>query len=455
MILKAESVKIFSNLIWCLMYIFTALLLANSHAEESLPSIPFESYKLENGLNVILSPDRSTPSVQVNIWYGVGSKDEVQGLSGFAHLFEHLMFQGSQHYDQEYFHALEEIGASVNGTTSFDRTNYYEGIPAHQLPLALWIESDRMGWLLPALTEEKLKNQKDVVRNERRQRNEVQPFGEVFTWLFENLYPEGHPYHIPTIGTHEDIENASMDDVKAFFEKWYVPSNASLVVCGDFEVQSAKELIEQYFGEIPAGENPQPLRSYSFQKLEENKIVTKESRVPFSKVWLAWPTPPLYAQGDAELDIVSTLLSDGKDSLLYKNLVKTGITKEIEAFQYSAQLQGQYIIEATPAPGHTTEEVVARIEQSLKELTVLEADVSTAKNAWEVRFYQGLESIAQKANILNSYYTMTGDPGYIQQDLQRYRNVNVSGINQALSEYIIDKPHLILHVHPAPKETPQ
>jgi zinc protease len=353
--------------------------MAPLYAEAPSPSIPFESYKLENGLHVILSEDKSIPFVQVNLWYNVGSKDETPGLSGFAHLFEHLMFQGSEHYDQEYFAALEEIGAKVNGTTSFDRTNYFEGVPAEHLPLALWIESDRMGWLLPALTQEKLTNQQEVVRNERRQRYEVTPFGEVWVWLFENLYPEGHPYHIPTIGTHEDIENANLDDVKAFFEKWYVPSNASLVVCGDFDTQQTKELIEEYFGEVPSGSPVKPLRSMPFQKLEQSKEITKEDKVPFSKVWLAWPTPAVYKTGDAELDILSTLLTDGKDSTLYQSLIETGLAKDVQAFQYSTVLQGQYIIEITPASGHTTDEVVARIDKSLSEFSAEQSKVQMAK----------------------------------------------------------------------------
>ena len=424
-------------------------------AEESVPSIPFETYKLNNGLNVILSEDKSVPFVQVNIWYNVGSKDETKGLSGFAHLFEHLMFQGSEHYDQEYFAALEEIGASVNGTTSFDRTNYFEGVPAEQLPLALWIESDRMGWLLPALTEEKLTNQQEVVRNERRQRYEVTPFGEVWVWLFENLYPEGHPYNIPTIGTHEDIENAQMSDVKAFFEKWYVPSNASLVVCGDFESQEAKVLIEKYFGEVPAGEPVSPLRAMEFQTLSESKNVVKESNVPFSKVWVAWPTPALYQHGDAELDILSTLLTDGKDSLLYRSLIETGLAKDVQAFQYSTVLQSQYFIEITPVGQHSTDELVAKLDESLNAFDAEESVVQMAKNSWETHFYENLESISNKADMLNGYYINAGDPGFISQDIERYQNVSAQSIQETFSQYILNQNRVVLHVHPAKKESEQ
>ena len=420
---------------------------------EPLPSIPFETYKLNNGLNVILSEDHSIPFVQVNLWYGVGSKDETEGLTGFAHLFEHLMFQGSEHYNMDYFNALEEIGASVNGTTSFDRTNYYEGVPSSQLPLALWIESDRMGWLLPALTEKKLQNQKDVVRNERRQSYEIRPFGRVWMWLFENLYPEGHPYHIPTIGKHEDIENAKMDDVQSFFEKWYQPSNASLVICGDFEPAEAKKLIGMYFEEIPNKSTPTPLMNMESVVLKENKIVHKTDKVPFSKVWIAWLSPKLFAPGDAELDIVSTLLSDGKDSRLYKALVEEKeLAKDVAAYQYSTQLQSQYMIEATVATGHTTDEVIAAIEDVLNSFQAEEEEVQISKYGWETHFYEGLSTISRKADLLNNYYMRTGDAGYIQKDQQRYLNVTAKSINQTFKNVILNQNRVYLHVTPEPKE---
>ncbi|MEC7985789.1 MAG: pitrilysin family protein [Myxococcota bacterium] len=431
-------------------WFFTCLLTAQA---DPLPSIPFETYKLENGLNVILSEDHSIPSVQVNIWYGVGSKDETTGLTGFAHLFEHLMFQGSENYNMDYFNALEEIGASVNGTTSFDRTNYYEGVPSNHLPLALWIESDRMGWLLPALTEEKLQNQKEVVRNERRQSYEIRPFGRVWMWLFENLYPQGHPYHVPTIGKHEDIANAQMDDVTAFFKKWYQPSNASLVICGDFNPSQAKELVQKYFAEIPNNNTPTPLMSMEPVVLKENKIVRKTDKVPYSKVWIAWLSPPLFAPGDAEMDILSTLLSEGKDSRLHKALIEEkGLAKDVAAYQYSTQLQSQYMIEATVATGKTSDEVVSAIEEVLKEFSASEEEVRVAKYNWEARFYQNLTTIARKSDMLNNYYMRTGDAGYIQKDLQRYLDVSADSIDQTFQKVILNSKRVYLHVTPEPKE---
>ena len=418
-------------------------------------SIPYEKYELSNGLDVILSEDHSVPFVQVNLWYDVGSKDEVTGKTGFAHLFEHLMFQGSANHDTEYFAPLQPIGAQINGTTSSDRTNYFEGVPSEYLPLALWLESDRMGYLLPALTDEKLANQQDVVRNERRQRYEIRPYGMIWVWLFENLYPEGHPYHIPTIGKHEDIENANMDDVKDFFKKWYAPNNASLVICGDFDPEEAKALVEQYFGEIPRGDEVQSLTEAS-AVLTEEKIVYKEDPLaPQSKVYVAWLTPPMMKDGDADLDVMSSIFADGKDSPLVQSLVyEKQIAQDVAAFQYSARLQGQYIITATVAEGHTTEEVVEAIDEALTELKangVTAEDVEISKLNWEKRFYEGLQTISRKADVLNSYNTHLGDPGYVQKDLERYLEVTPDSIQSAINTHLHDK-RVVLHINPPSEE---
>ena len=437
------------------MALTSLVLLAGALAEQPAPNIPFEKYELENGLEIILAEDHSVPFVQVNIWYDVGSKDEVEGRTGFAHLFEHLMFQGSANHNTEYFQPLESIGASVNGTTSFDRTNYFEGVPAEYLPLALWLESDRMGWLLPALTEEKLDNQREVVRNERRQRYENTPYGEAWVWIFENLYPDGHPYHVPTIGRHEDLEAATLDDVNAFFEKWYSPNNATLTICGDFDPAEAKLLVEQYFGEIPRGEDVQSVTTAE-ASLTEEVIVHQTDDVPYPKLWVAWISPALYADGDAEMDIISSLLSDGKDSRLYKTLVlDKQIAKDVAAYQYSARLHGQYMIEATPAEGHTTAELLAEIDAvlaELKETGPSDEEISVAVLNWEAGFFDGLQTISSKANMLNSYNTFTGDPGFISQDLERYRSVSRDSVVAALTTWLPADRRVVLHVTPTVEE---
>jgi zinc protease len=414
-------------------------------------SIPYEEYELDNGLHVILSEDHSVPFVWVNIWYRVGSKDETAGLTGFAHLFEHMMFQGSEHADGDYFGPLQAVGARINGTTNFDRTNYFEGVPAEHLPLALFMESDRMGWLLPAMTPERLANQQEVVRNERRQRYDNQPYGKVRLWLNEALYPEGHPYRVPTIGKHEDIENAKMGDVQDFFRKWYLPNNASLAIVGDFDPAEAKALVEKYFGHIARGPQPVPV-THAPASLVEPVAVHYASKVPHHKVWVAWHSPKLYAPGDAELDIVSGLLADGRDSLLYQRLVKEkGIAKDIQAYQASSYLTSTYVIAGTAAAGHTTDELVAEIDTVLAEFLAAPPDaerVQDAKTGWEVLAYGGLQTISNKANQLNSYYTLTGDTGYLSTDLSRYLAVTPDSVHQAAKMYLGVPGRVVLHVHP-------
>lgn len=413
-------------------------------------AIPYEEYDLDNGLHVILSEDHSVPFVQVNLWYRVGAKDEVEGRSGFAHLFEHLMFQGSEHMDGEYFGPLQRIGARINGTTNMDRTNYFEGVPSEQLPLALWLEADRMGFLLPALTQEKLDNQKLVVRNERRQSYENRPYGMTWWWLFENLYPEGHPYHIPTIGKHEDIDAANLEDVKDFFKQWYVPNNASLSIAGDFEPAEAKALVEKYFGDIPSGPQPEPILSVDPVVLDTETVIRKTDDVPHDKVWLAWHSPALYADGDAELDTLSSILTSGKDSRLYRALVEEQkIAQDVSAYQVSMLLGSFYVIEATAVEGQDPDALVAAIDEAiagLKAEGVTEEEVSLAKTNWEASFYRRMLTISSKANQLNQYYVQTGDTGYIGKDLARFMNVSTDGVAAALGG--LGSGRVVLHIGP-------
>jgi len=412
-------------------------------------------YELENGLTVVLAEDHSIPIVQVNVWYHVGSGDEVEGRTGFAHLFEHLMFQGSAHNDQDYFEPLQRIGANANGSTNTDRTNYHEGVPAQYLPLALWAEADRMGWLLPVLSEDRLQNQKDVVRNERRQRYEVPPYGTVWLTLLDNVFPSGHPYHHSTIGSHEDLEAATLEDVRGFFNQWYVPNNASLVVAGDFDHDQAKALIETYFGEIPAGEEP-PKAALAPTQLEEAiEVRQEEEGAPHQKVWIVWPSPALYQPGDAELDVLSSLLSDGKDSRLFQSLVlEEQVATAVEAYQVSMGRSSMYIIEATAAAESDTDTVVTQIDAVLdkvREDGVTDKEVSVAITNYEAGFLRRLSSISAKADRLNSYLFFQGTPNYLQADLQRYLDVNAEAVELWLAN-VLDTPRFTLHVHPAAPE---
>ena len=274
-----------------------------------------------------------------------------------------------------------------------------------------------------------------------------------WVWLFENLYPEGHPYNIPTIGKHEDIENANMDDVQAFFKKWYVPNNASLVICGDFDPAQAKDLVQKYFGEIPRGEDVASLRDIEPAVLSEEKVVYKEDpRAPQSKVYVAWLTPKVLGEGDADLDVFSSIFAEGTDSPLVQALVyDKQVAQDVDAFQYSARLQGQYIISATVADGHTTEEVVEAIDEalaSIKETGVTAEQVEISKLNWEKRFYQGLQTINRKADILNNYNVTVGDPGYVQQDLERYMSVTPESISTAVNSYLHMDKRVVLHTLP-------
>jgi zinc protease len=417
-------------------------------------SIPHEIYTLENGLTVILHEDHDLPLVQVNVWYHVGSKDEEKGRSGFAHLFEHLMFQGSEHVQGEYFEHLQKVGGSINGTTNVDRTNYFEKVPAEYLPLALWLEADRMGWLLEALTQEKLDNQREVVKNERRQSYENRPYGTSWMTLMEAVYPTDHPYEHTTIGSHEDLSAANLEDVKTFFRTWYVPNNASLVVAGDFDPDTAKALVEQYFGPIASGEEPTPRTDEMFALEENIEIRQNEAGVPFQKVWIAWPSAPLYAEGDAELDLLTSVLSGGKDSRLYRVLVhEKQIAKSVSAAQVSRRLTSMYMIQATAAEGHTTDEIVAEIDSILREVAAeapTKDEVEIGRTTWEARFVRDLQSLHSRANQLNSYFLLTGQPDSIEMDLGRYGAVTPEAIQQAAAA-LTEANRVTLHIHPEEK----
>lgn len=433
----------------------TALLVGLSTAHADGLSVAYESYTLDNGLTVILAEDRDLPIVNVNVWYHVGSKDEPQGRSGFAHLFEHLMFQGSENSPGEYFERLQEVGARVNGTTNTDRTNYFEGVPAEHLPLALWLEADRMGWLLGVLDIEKLDNQREVVKNERRQRYENPPYGEVWVDMMENLYPVGHPYRHPTIGSMDDLSAASLDDVTDWFKTWYGPNNASISIVGDFDTAQAKEMVEKYFGPIPQGPEPEVTTAEPVVLAETQVIRQVEEGVPFEKVWIAWHSPALMEEGDADLDVLSSALSSGKDSRLHRHLVhELQIAKSVEAYQISRQLAGVYMIEATAAAGHTTDELVAEIDKVLATVSeegLTAEEVVNAQTQYEVGFYNRMRTVGQIGNSLNSYLFYTGEPDSFQKDLDRFLQVTPESATEWKNK-VMSTERIELHVRPPTPE---
>ncbi len=422
-------------------------------AEDAEPAlqIPHERYVLDNGLEVVLARDTYAPIVHVQVWYHVGSKDEVAGRTGFAHLFEHLMFQGSASAPNDFIPYVQAVGGDLNGTTNFDRTNYFETVPAWHLPLALFLESDRMGALLPALDQGKLDNQRDVVKNERRQRYETPPYGEWRPWLYELMMPPGHPYAHPTIGSHADLEAATLDDVKAFFRTWYVPNNATLVVAGDFEPAEAKRLIEEQFGWIPAG-NPPAQATAEPVRLAARAARTVYDDVPKRKLWLGFPTPPLFADGDAALDLVSAVLCDEGDGRLYRALVEERrIASELYCYQGSAQLQSVFVFGATATDGHTTDELEAAILDEIARLIgptpATAEEVVPAIRAIEASFYRRNETIAGKAGTLSSYLHFTGSADKLQWDLDRYSALTPEAVTAAAATWLT-QPHAALAILP-------
>ncbi len=430
-------------------------LLLFSAAFAGAPDVPFTAYQLDNGLKVTLAPDHTVPFVCVNVWYDVGSKDEVPGRSGFAHLFEHLMFNGSKHADDDYFKPLQPLGARLNGSTTLDRTNYYECLPSEQLPLATFLEADRMGWLLDALTPTKLQNQKDVVRNERRQNYDNPPYGHAWLELLGHAYPEGHPYHIATIGKHEEIEAATLEDVSGFFRTWYVPNNASLVLTGDFDDAEARALVARYFGAVPRGPaavHHPPAAPAVFTGEEKVKVTDK---VPFEKVWIAWHSPALYAPGDAELDLAASALSEGKESRLYKALVHDKqLAQDVTAYQGSQAWESLFVVSATAASGHTGDELVAAIDTVLagaRKDGITATELEMGRKDFEVQFFRMVSTIQGKADILNGYVTRTGDAGYLQKDLARYTSTTVESVNAALRQWLPPDKRLVLTFVPEAK----
>ena len=429
-------------------------LAAGAAAGEEL-SIPYEKHVLANGLTVILHEDHGLPRVAVNLRYFVGSRNEKPGMTGFAHLFEHLMFNGSEHHPGEYFEPLEKIGAKVNGNTSSDRTEYFEEVPSMHLGIAFWLESDRMGFLLPAVDQKKLDNQRDVVKNERRQRYENRPYGMVWEWIPAAVFPADHPYHWPTIGSMADIDAASLEMVHAFFKRYYLPGNASLVVAGDIDPVRCLEMARRYFEPIPAGPPVPPVKAEP-PVLEKLTRLRKTDRIKLSRLYMVWVTPPLFAPGDAELDILSAVLSEGKSSRLYRSLVyEQQIAKDVSAFQASEGLSSLYFIVATAGPGHSLDELekeIDRVLTGLREKPPTDREVQRAKNGWEARFVRSLQGILRKASLLNTYFDYTGDPGYLHRDMERYRKVTPASVQEVVRSQLRPDARLILEVHPKNSE---
>jgi zinc protease len=430
---------------------------AAAKTSDTAPRVSVEQYTLPNGLTVLLSRDKSLPVVATEMLYLVGSGHEREGRTGFAHLFEHLMFQGSKNHDREYFEPFEPIGGSVNGTTNQDRTNYFQRVPSNYLELPIWMESDRMRSLLPALSQGKLDNQRDVVKNERRQRYEVEPYGMAWWYLGEALYPKGHPYRHSPIGSHEDLTAATLDDVKEFFKQYYVPANAVFALVGDFEEAQAKDLIQRYFADIPGGERatapnvPRP-------ELASDVHWLKQDDVELPRIYLAWHSPALFEAGDAELDLWSSVLGDGKSSRLFQPLVyEQKVAKDVAAFQVSQKMSSYYVVTATAAPGVTIERLYAALDEALRKALQkppTERELTRAKNAFKKDFFSRIEAASSRASLLASYYLHTGRADYISEDLARYVGASAEDVHTAARRFLTPGRHVRIDFVPGDRNLP-
>ncbi len=414
-----------------------------------LLNLEYEKYNLNNGLEVILYPDNTLPLAAVNIWYKVGSAYEQKGKTGLAHLFEHMMFQGSENVPKEmHFRYIQEAGGTLNGSTNFDRTNYYEKLPSNSLELVLWLESDRMGYFLPALTQEKLDNQKSVVANERLERYDNQPYGLAWEIILKNLFPDGHPYSWATIGYLDDIKNYTLEDVQTFFRTYYSPNNASLVIAGDININKTKELVEKYFGPLNSFSNknePADIKT----NLSENIIVEHPDNVQLDRIYFAWHTNKIFTDDDPALDVLADILSGSKNSRLHKRLVfDEQIAQDVSSFQFSGKFGGMFMIVATAKPGTSLEIIKDIVIEEINNLIskgVEEKELIKTKNGIRSGFIYSMQSLDNIADRMNMYNFYLNDPNKFNFDLMRYNLIDNKSVIYVCKKYLT-QPYFELRV---------
>lgn len=417
------------------------------------PALPHERYTLPNGLEVLLVPDRSVPLVAVSVWYHVGSGHETPGKSGFAHLFEHMLFQGSKNVGMDrHFDILKKAGSSqVNGTTNADRTNYFEVVPSHQLETALWLESDRMAHLLPTLTEQSLANQIDVVRNERRQRYDNVAYGLTRMHLAAALYPEGHPYRYLTIGRHEDLEAASLRDVVEFYKTWYVPANATLAIGGDFDVATVKAMVAKWFGSLPKSRKPQVV-PVPPPPVRATHVVKQDAFAKLRLLQVAWLSPANFAQGDAELDLAATALAEEGSGRLYKILVHDRqLAQSVSASQLGSGFSGVFTIGVMLSPGADLAEVRRIIDAEVARLArepMSDRELARAVIGFEAEALWGLEDLLRRVERLQAYNHYLGDPDRLTWDLDRYRRATPERVRAIAAQTLAPERAVSLLIEP-------
>ena len=413
--------------------------------------IPYEKYSLSNKLEVILYNIKNIPLVAVNIWYKVGSANEVKGKTGLAHLFEHMMFQGSRNIPKEmHFKYIQEAGGTLNASTSFDRTNYFEKLPSNELELPLWLESDRMGFFLDSLDITKLNNQKSVVLNERLERYDNQPYGLAWEKLITNIYPEEHPYSWPTIGFYNDIESYTVEDVKSFFQKYYSPANSSIVIAGNIDVRKTKLLIEKYFDEIKNFGIPQEINS-KLPHLDTNKVISYEDNVTLERIYLAWYSPNAFHDDDSALDVLADVLTGSKNARLSRKLIyELEIAQDVNAMQISGKYGGHFMIVATAKPGKSLNEIKKIIFEEISRLSeemISSQELERSKNVIKSHFIYSLQNIDTIADLMNLYNFYLGEPNSFNFDLNRYSSLNEDNIKEAALKYL-QKNYVELRITP-------
>ena len=419
-------------------------------------AVAYEQFTLPNGLNVILHRDNTIPRATVNIWYHVGSGSEKPGRTGFAHLFEHILFEGSAHVPEGKFDEwLEAAGANNNGSTMEDRTNYYEEIPSNAIDLALFLESDRMGYLEQVISPAKVDGQRDVVKNERRQSYENRPYGKAYLEFPPLLYPVGHPYSWTVIGSMEDLSAASNQDVIDFFKNYYIPSNASLCIAGDIDLAVTRKAVEKWFADVQSKNQQIPFPKVPEVKLTEEKRLVIEDKVQLPRLMMAWITPAKFSPGNAEIDVIGQLLTEGKNSRLYKRLVyDLQIAQSVDAYQDSKKLSSELVIYVDARPGvklGEVEKIVLEEISRLQQEAPSERELQRAVNQIESSFLQLIETAGAKADQLNSYYYYTGNPDYFNEDLARFKAISPADINAYAKKYL-QKGKVVISVVPEGKK---
>ena len=423
---------------------------------QTVPKLQYEKTTLANGLEVILHEDHSTPIVVVNTWYKVGSGDEKPGRTGFAHLFEHIMFMGSQNVPVGQFDKwLESAGANNNGSTTEDRTNYYESMPSNVLPLALWLDADRMGKLLPVMDQTKLDLQRDVVKNERRQRVDNVPYGKWNETVIGALFPANHPYHWPVIGSMTDLSAASLEDVKQFFRIYYAPNNATMVISGDFNRDSALTWVNRYFGAIPRGPQLPARPVVPAVTIARDTFLVLEDRVTLPRVYHTWHTGRIYSADDAPTDILADVLAGDKNSRLYKRLVfDLQVAQDVTAFNNSTKLDGYFNVWVTSKPGQAPARMAELVAEEINKVVkdgITPRELARALNTRRASFLDRMASVYGKSDRLAEYNYFAGTPDYSQQDAARYDRVTTADVQRVAEKYLT-KPKVVLTVVPQGKK---